>query len=631
VEVVRNDPYALPTLRGEPVRLKRRADHPDGEDIVATKRWLRNAPRPWAIDVFCGAGGLSLGLEEAGFTVVAACDSDAAAVETHRAAIGGLCYQSDLSDPKPFLDYLAEVGIRRVDVVAGGPPCQPFSRAATSKIRSLVAAGIRERADNRVDLWRSFAAIVDAIEPRAVIFENVPDMARWYDGAVLIGLMSALRERGYIVDARILDSFRYGVPQHHQRLFVIGVRNGRFVWPKATKLVTVADAISDLPVVPGGQRQLELPYKEPLTPFQRRARRGLPRHQANVISDHVTRAVRVDDAEAFSLLAPGQTYADLPAHLQRYRSDIFTDKYKRLSFDDVSRTVTAHIAKDGYWYIHPGQDRTLSIREAARLQTFPDRVRFAGHPTVQLRQIGNAVPPALSRAVGRRVRATLNTGVERTRTRTSYQSEFVAPLLRWHLKNGRKYPWRESSDPWLVLLSELFLRRKPSGSAGTAYALLARAAPSAAKTHQAPERLREALDALRLTKRLPTVLAIAEMVTNEFGGAVPENEADLRVLPGVGDYVSAAVRSFALGGSAVLLDATTERVVRRFTGRRRSGRWETRLDIYRLAADEGPSPRFNLALLDLGSRVCRTKRPSCSTCPLKPGCASARSRQSEGG
>ena len=82
--------------------------------------------------------------------------------------------------------------------------------------------------------------------------------------------------------------------------------------------------------------------------------------------------MRPDDAEAFALLGEGQTYEHLPSHLQRYRSDIFTDKYKRLVWDDLGRTITAHIAKDGYWYIHPSQDRTLSVREAARLQTFPD-------------------------------------------------------------------------------------------------------------------------------------------------------------------------------------------------------------------------------------------------------------------
>ena len=103
--------------------------------------------------------------------------------------------------------------------------------------------------------------------------------------------------------------------------------------------------------------------------------------------------------EAYQLLGEGQTYADLPERLQRYRSDIFTDKYKRLAWDELSRTITAHLAKDGYWYIHPSQHRTLSVREAAD-PDFPDRFRFAGQPSHRYRQIGNAVPPMMAEALG---------------------------------------------------------------------------------------------------------------------------------------------------------------------------------------------------------------------------------------
>jgi DNA (cytosine-5)-methyltransferase 1 len=618
----------LPTLRGEALKLPPKNGAPDEADRPATEAWLARQPRPWAIDVFCGAGGLSLGLGAAGFSVVAGADVDAAAVETHRAAVGSLCYEGDLTDPQPFLNYLAAWRIDHVELVAGAPPCQPFSRAAASKIRSLVATGNREATDPRVDLWESFAPIVDALEPRAVLLENVPDLARWNDGSVLLGLLGALRARGYRADARILESSRYGVPQHRARLFLVALKRGSFSWPNAVARVTVGDAISDLPKVAAGQQELELAYTGASTSFQRRARRGVSRRQAAIIFDHVTRDVRRDDAEAFERLAPGGTYADLPKRLQRYRSDIFTDKYKRLAFDDVSRTITAHIAKDGYWYIHPDQTRTLSIREAARLQTFPDWVRFAGHRTVQLRQIGNAVPPALARAVGRRVVVALQNEVPARRP--AEQTEFVEPVLSWHALHARSYPWRRLRDPWLVLVSELALRRTRADQVATIHDEICRIAATPEAARRNARELRAAMESLGLHWRTENVLAVAQELCNRFDGNVPRDEANLRSLPGVGHYVASAVRCFAFGERAVLLDTNTERIVRRVTGRRRGGRWETRLDIYRLAGDEGPTPRLNLALLDFGALVCRSSRPACGTCPIRTYCVMGRQRQVRG-
>ena len=132
------------------------------------------------------------------------------------------------------------------------------------------------------------------------------------------------------------------------------------------------------------------------------------------------------------MMRQGDTYADLPANLRRYRSDIFTDKYNRLSWDELSRTITAHIARDGYWYIHPDQHRTLSIREAARIQTFPDWFRFAGEPSHRFRLIGNAVPPLLAEAIGRQLNEAL-AAPRRARRR--------APVLR--------LPHRAAALAWL--------------------------------------------------------------------------------------------------------------------------------------------------------------------------------------
>ena len=229
--------YRLPTHRGERIKLAPHPMSPDPNDGDAVRRWLEERPRPWAIDLFCGAGGLSLGLEEEGFSVVAAADSDPVALETHAANIQGLTWTGDLSDPSAFIRQLDDWGIEEVDLLAGGPPCQPFSTAGMSKIGDLVRRGDRSPRDERADLWRSFFAIVDRLNPRAMLFENVPNFAQAQGGALLIALVDELKGRGYGVHVGVMEAWRYRVPQHRSRLFVVGiVGEGSFEWPgwKAT-------------------------------------------------------------------------------------------------------------------------------------------------------------------------------------------------------------------------------------------------------------------------------------------------------------------------------------------------------------------------------------------------------------
>lgn len=618
-----NDPFALPTARGRSLELPPRIPH-RGEDEIADRRWLSGTSRPWALDLFCGAGGLSLGLERAGFSVIAAADSDARAVQTHAANFEGMAWCLDLSRPDALLDRLARRGVTSVDLVAGGPPCQPFSRAGAAKLRSLVSSGARSSDDARVNLWTAFLALIDALNPSVVLLENVPDMARWADGEIVLALISGLRARGFDPDARVLNAWEHGVPQHRARLFLTATKRGRIAWPRARARMTLREAVGDLPEVPAAQRDNEIPYVgPPTTPFQRRARTGLPRDARHSVFDHCTRDVRTDDAEAFSLLAEGQTYADLPDRLKRYRSDIFDDKYKRLEWDDVSRTITAHIAKDGYWYIHPEQDRTLSIREAARVQTFPDRFRFAGHPTTQLRQIGNAVPPALAEAVGKQVMAALN-------GRPNGSTPPVHDLLRsWRYPEESIEPWLLGKDPWKVLVGEMTLRRCPAAHASDVLAKLLDDAPSAVETERAAARPQGAPRFLSKA-RWQRLASAARELTERFDGRIPSDEASLLHVPGIGVTVASAVRCFAFDKPAVLLDAGTRRVVARVSGRNSSSAWVTRLEVYRWAGHEGPDRSFNLALRALAATHCTPRKPTCARCPLIEACASAEQAGSSG-
>ncbi len=616
---------AVPIYRGRRLTLAPHRRAPDPANLLEIRRWVRQARGPTALDVFCGAGGLSLGLKDAGFTILAGADSDPASVETHLATIGGLGYLGDLADPGDFLERLEVWGIEHVDLVAGGVPCQPFSRAGRSKIRHLVESGVRSPFDARTTLWRSFVRIVDALQPRAVLLENVPDLAAWEDGELLNEFRDSLEDLGYRTAARVLNAYEHRVPQHRARLFVVGLRAGReFKWPRPAKRTTVRDAISDLPAAPPAQREERLDYAGPSTALQKRLRRGVPRRDADAIYDHITRDVRPDDAEAFALLAPGQTYKTLPEHLRRYRCDIFDDKYNRLSWDGLSRSITAHMARDGYWYIHPEQNRTLSIREAARIQTFPDWFRFAGEPSHQYRQIGNAVPPLLAEAVGRALRRTLST---RGRPPQRSRGGFREDLLRWHTKNARNYPWRHTRDPWHVLLAEVCLHRTRAEQVVPVYEALIRLAPSPTSMVENADTARDIMRSLGLRGRADLMIDMARVIVERHGGRTPETREELLDLPGVGDYAASAVVVFALDRRVVLVDTNTTRIIQRVRGLERAGHWHFRSETYDLADSKGADAAFNYAMLDLGALICRPSQPLCSQCPVTKDCMAYQSRR----
>jgi DNA (cytosine-5)-methyltransferase 1 len=613
---------AVAYRRGHRLRLPVNPASPDPGDLPAVRRWVRAASRPTAIDLFCGAGGLSLGLTDAGFSVLVGADFDAPAIETYAANLAGLTYLGDLADPSDFIAHLEAWGVESVDLIAGGVPCQPFSRAGRSRIRELVEAQARPAEDSRTSLWRSFVEIVRRVRPRAVLLENVPDLAEWEDGAILVGFCESLRELGYQTDARILSAFEHGVPQHRTRLFIVGLRDGTMLdWPRPEPSgpPTLWDAIGDLPEVPGGQREERLSYASPISDLQRRLRRDVPDADRKWIFDHITRDVRADDLKAYELLKEGGTYEDLPAELQRYRSDIFTDKYKRLVRGELSRTITAHMSKDGYWYIHPLQHRTLSMREAARVQTFPDWFRFAGEPTHRYRQIGNAVPPLLAESLGEVLRDAL---AARGRRRRRQTAGFREDLLEWHSDNSRTYPWRQGASPWRVLLAEMCLHRTRADQVGAVYPRLLELGPSPTALLDRADEVRELLGSLGLRWRVDNILRVAEALVRSGTEEVPDTREGLLALPGVGDYVANAVLCFGFGRPAILMDTNTERIVDRVTGHAGSSRrWQMRLDLYRLAGSAGADQEFNYALLDLGALVCRASTPRCLVCPVSRYCA----------
>ena len=612
----------VPLTKRTAVRLAPHPDAPDSRDIDKVRRWLAATPRPWAIDLFSGAGGLSHGLRDAGFSVIVAADSERDALATHRANFPSLTWNGDLARPDEFLAALKHWGIEHVDLLAGGPPCQPFSKAGIPKISSLVRDGSRGAHDSRRDLWWSFFRLMDALSPTAILFENVPDMARSQEGAILVQLLQEMENRGYRTWVQVLEAWRFGVPQHRTRLFVVALKKGmNFRWPEpADCQPTVRDAIGDLPAAPPGQMDNVVRYSGgPISALGQDLRSGLAESDMGLLWDHETRFVRPDDAEAFAMMEEGQTYRDLPERLRRYRADIFDDKYLRLSWSGRSRSITAHLAKDGYWYIHPEQDRTLSVREAARIQTFPDRFRFAGSMISRFTQIGNAVPPMLARAVGQSVHDALDGHTEES-VRQLSPARFRSALIRWHHRNVRAYPWRRQSDPWLILMAESCLHRTRADQVASVFDRLVKLAPTDADLLRNRDLFRMASKPLGLSWRVESLIETAQVLVDRHGGIPPNDWPPLRALPGVGDYVAAAVMCFAYGKPTVLLDTNTLRIARRLVGDRKLASWEARVELYRRSGRTGPDAAWNYALLDLGGIVCTARHQACAVCPVSRMC-----------
>ncbi len=405
--------FDLPTTKGDRLTLLAAQD-----GVFRRKGRSKKAHGPVVVDLFCGAGGMALGFAEAGFDVALGIDSDSLCAQTFAHNLYTTAVVEDVDRIPDPLGFIQEHGVESVTGVIGGPPCQGFSRVGKGKIRHLNRqAGEVSVDDPRNFLYKAFLNFVDALRPCFFVLENVPDMECVSDeqGKVTDILADEASSLGYVIERRILHAADFGVPQTRSRLFFVGWRSDTGIavrWPDPAKArerhgtVTLRDAIGDLPAVTDGHLAREIDY-EPASShwYIRWLRKGMANGRADRLFDHITRTHREDDKVVFRMMSQGHYFVDVPESLRRYRSDIFRDKYRKLVWDEPSWTVTAHLKKDSYRYIHPDsrQARTISLREAARVQSFPDRWRFAGHRSNAFAQVGNAVPPLLARAIARTI------------------------------------------------------------------------------------------------------------------------------------------------------------------------------------------------------------------------------------
>lgn len=357
-----------------------------------------------AIDLFCGAGGLSEGFRQAGFVVLAGNDFLESAGETFKATHSkAKFFGGPIQDISAEL-LLSETGLRRGELtcLVGGPPCQAFS----------VYNHQRGLHDARASLFHEYLRMVKGLHPEWVVMENVTGMLSAGDGEAARTIMSSLQALGYNVEWRTLKAEEYGVPQERRRVVFLGNRIGApIVWPQPTHgeglapYVTVWDAISDLPRLENGEVPTgPVKYRTAPSSIYQQQLRG----NAMRVANHQASKLAPINQERMQHVPEGGSWRDiphelLPAGMKKARRCDHTKRYGRLRKDGLSSTVLTKC--DIHWgaYIHPDQNRSLTVREAARLQSFPDWFEFAGPRTEQYVQVGNAVPPILGRKIAEAV------------------------------------------------------------------------------------------------------------------------------------------------------------------------------------------------------------------------------------
>ncbi len=378
-----------------------------------------------AIDLFCGAGGITLGLKDAGYDVLLASDFDSAAARTHKANLPEVAFiERDIRQLEATQIRMAtKLKKGELDLLVGGPPCQGFS-----------ILGSRVVEDPRNNLFRDFFRVAEGLKPKAIVIENVPGLATLAKGAFLSMILDAFDSTGYRVDFAELLAAQYGVPQMRWRMIFVAFRkdlnipkghgfplpthgtNGIgeliphcTITPEQMKgFITTQDAIGDLPFVEAGAETTDY-LGLPISNYQKRMRQGL----TSELFNHYAPKLSAQNIRRIKALKPGQDWRDLPKHLlpagmQRAKRKDHTRRYRRMTWDGVPRSVITRFRdpKSGE-YTHPEQTRTISIREAARIQSFPDSFRFDATHSQQYDLVGNAVPPLLAAAIGKEVALSL--------------------------------------------------------------------------------------------------------------------------------------------------------------------------------------------------------------------------------
>lgn len=336
------------------------------------------------IDLFCGCGGLSYGFEKAGFNVLLGIDNDSKALETfemnHKNS-RTIC--GDITKITYEKDIKAIIGDQSIDVIIGGPPCQGMS-----------LSGPRKFDDPRNRLYLSYIRLVEEIQPRAFVIENVPGLVGLFNGQIKDSIVEKFTNMGYNIKFEILCSSDFGVPQNRRRVVFVGLKKGEFEYPTPlNKIVTCEMALSDLPTLETDIGTEKANYfTAPQNDYQKLMRKNSKSVYNHIAANHSEKVCKI-----ISLVPDGGNYKDLPEEYRNSRN--FHVAWTRFASNKPAPTIdTGH-----RHHFHYKFNRVPTVRECARLQSFPDDFIFLGNKTQQFRQVGNAVPPLMAQSIAEKL------------------------------------------------------------------------------------------------------------------------------------------------------------------------------------------------------------------------------------
>ena len=305
-----------------------------------------------------------------------------------------------------FIDK--RLGGKELDGIIGGPPCQAYSTIGRANNK------LKKSTDKRIYLYKYYLDFLDRYSPKFFLFENVKGLLSFKDlsGELLLPkIIGEFDKIGYVVNYKIVNASDFGVPQKRERLILVGYRKDLtikksffdYLYEYIENAPKLKELFADLPTIKAGTN-----YTEYSCECSSEFINKYIRNKKDILTQHVSRPHNENDLKIYKLVLETKKmgrnlkYTDIPIDLQTHSNTTsFLDRYKALDYDSVSHTIVAHISKDGHYYIHPDskQNRSITVREAARIQGFPDDFYFEHSRTAAFKQIGNAVPPILSKKI----------------------------------------------------------------------------------------------------------------------------------------------------------------------------------------------------------------------------------------